>query len=312
MKNTHNKNRKGFTIVELVIVIAVIAILAAVMIPTFGSIIETANRSADTQLVAQINTILFVEDTLGGGVNDAVEIQKIIKENGLKLQTKTKGQYIWYDIDAKKVVLAGLDANGIVLNDADNGAVAAVAEGEIAASKGQMRAIVNSPENFINGYLFISEISTDGLAEAIYGLRNAENVAAIQEALGIISDINRTLGVKLTSFMNTAAVITKTGNVISLKEEKTAAKVAIVSSELTTITKSTIESIAEYSDIKIVDFHSSVATFDNETEVVGAIKDLAQIKFCYWEIIFHGSFVSRTHSTLSLTMYQPFAFSIKL
>ena len=33
-------SRKGFTIVELVIVIAVIAILAAVLIPTFSSLIK--------------------------------------------------------------------------------------------------------------------------------------------------------------------------------------------------------------------------------------------------------------------------------
>ena len=42
-------NKKGFTIVELVIVIAVIAILAAVMIPTFGGIIDKANESAALQ-----------------------------------------------------------------------------------------------------------------------------------------------------------------------------------------------------------------------------------------------------------------------
>lgn len=39
------RNRKAFTIVELVIVIAVIAILAAVMIPVFGSIIQNANNA---------------------------------------------------------------------------------------------------------------------------------------------------------------------------------------------------------------------------------------------------------------------------
>lgn len=39
-------SKKGFTLVELVIVIAVIAILAAVLIPTFGSVINNANRSA--------------------------------------------------------------------------------------------------------------------------------------------------------------------------------------------------------------------------------------------------------------------------
>ena len=42
-------NKKGFTIVELVIVIAVIAILAAVLIPTFGGVIETAHKSAALQ-----------------------------------------------------------------------------------------------------------------------------------------------------------------------------------------------------------------------------------------------------------------------
>jgi len=40
------KNRKGFTIVELVIVIAVIAILAAVLIPTFTTVTANARESA--------------------------------------------------------------------------------------------------------------------------------------------------------------------------------------------------------------------------------------------------------------------------
>ena len=44
-------NKKGFTIVELVIVIAVIAILSAVLIPTFNNIIESANMSKATQEV---------------------------------------------------------------------------------------------------------------------------------------------------------------------------------------------------------------------------------------------------------------------
>ena len=42
-------NKKGFTIVELVIVIAVIGILAAVLIPTFSSVVEKANESAAMQ-----------------------------------------------------------------------------------------------------------------------------------------------------------------------------------------------------------------------------------------------------------------------
>ena len=45
-------NKKGFTIVELVIVIAVIAILAGVLIPTFAGIVSKANKSAAEQEAA--------------------------------------------------------------------------------------------------------------------------------------------------------------------------------------------------------------------------------------------------------------------
>ena len=45
---THNKKR-GFTIVELVIVIAVIAILSAVMVPTFSGVVRKAKESAAMQ-----------------------------------------------------------------------------------------------------------------------------------------------------------------------------------------------------------------------------------------------------------------------
>ena len=48
MMKTHNKKR-GFTIVELVIVIAVIAILSAVMVPTFTGIVRKAKESAAMQ-----------------------------------------------------------------------------------------------------------------------------------------------------------------------------------------------------------------------------------------------------------------------
>ncbi|NCA68445.1 MAG: type II secretion system protein [Clostridia bacterium] len=43
------RSKKGFTIVELVIVIAVIGILAAVLIPTFSYVVKKANQSVATQ-----------------------------------------------------------------------------------------------------------------------------------------------------------------------------------------------------------------------------------------------------------------------
>ena len=55
------KFKKAFTITELVIVIAVIAILAAVLIPTFSTVIGKANESAAMQECRSEWTSLSVE-----------------------------------------------------------------------------------------------------------------------------------------------------------------------------------------------------------------------------------------------------------
>lgn len=54
-------NKKGFTIVELVIVIAVIAILAAVLIPTFAGVVDKANENAALQEVRTAYTVYTSE-----------------------------------------------------------------------------------------------------------------------------------------------------------------------------------------------------------------------------------------------------------
>lgn len=64
-------NKKGFTIVELVIVIAVIAILAAVMIPTFGGIIEKANKSSVQQTAQSLYKQAIALDLADGVQNNA-------------------------------------------------------------------------------------------------------------------------------------------------------------------------------------------------------------------------------------------------
>ena len=62
-------NKKGFTIVELVIVIAVIGILAAVLIPTFSGIVEKANESAALQEATNTYKALLTEDDYDGNLD---------------------------------------------------------------------------------------------------------------------------------------------------------------------------------------------------------------------------------------------------
>ena len=57
----HKRKTYGFTIVELVIVIAVIAILAAVLVPTFSSIISKAKHSNIIQHARNRYTEYYIE-----------------------------------------------------------------------------------------------------------------------------------------------------------------------------------------------------------------------------------------------------------
>ena len=99
MKNT----KKGFTIVELVIVIAVIAILAAVLIPTFSGIIEKANISSAEQEARNAYT-QYVADHAADGDEF---IDKMVIET-------SKGYYVYIK-------------NGSVLNEGDTKTVKATA-----------------------------------------------------------------------------------------------------------------------------------------------------------------------------------------
>ena len=66
--------RKGFTVVELVIVIAIIAVLAAVLIPTFAGLVRKANISKDTQLVRNLNTALATATEKPKTMHEALQI----------------------------------------------------------------------------------------------------------------------------------------------------------------------------------------------------------------------------------------------
>jgi len=93
MKNT---NKKGFTIVELVIVIAVIAILAAVLIPTFSSVIHNANASSALQEVKQAYVEAY-SDALAKNSGNLSNL-KVATDSNTKVTTFTcyttvKGDY---------------------------------------------------------------------------------------------------------------------------------------------------------------------------------------------------------------------------
>ena len=104
-------NKKGFTIVELVIVIAVIAILAAVLIPTFSNLIKKANESSDIQAVRNMNTAAAI-GVAGGSYTHPSDVLSALYANGFnkgKLSTYTNDYHYAYDFENNKFYL--LDEN---------------------------------------------------------------------------------------------------------------------------------------------------------------------------------------------------------
>ncbi|MBQ2866018.1 MAG: type II secretion system protein [Clostridia bacterium] len=116
-----HKSKKGFTIVELVIVIAVIAILAAVLIPTFSNLVKKANMSADQQAVRQMNTVLATY--VDGSVKNVADAVAALDKENIDLdnyKALTKDHFFYFVVDAKgtpKVIYA--DKTGKIIAPAD-------------------------------------------------------------------------------------------------------------------------------------------------------------------------------------------------
>ncbi len=94
--------KKGFTIVELIIVIAVIAVLAAVLIPTFSNLIQKANVAADTTLIKNLNTALAMDTSVSKHVT-MTQALEATKENGFDVEKivarATDNKIVWDSVN---------------------------------------------------------------------------------------------------------------------------------------------------------------------------------------------------------------------
>ena len=75
------KNNLGFSLVELIIVIAIMAVLAAVAIPVFGMFIEKSRMANDRQAVSDV---LYAVELGGQSMSYDIEVDQISSE-GLKI-----------------------------------------------------------------------------------------------------------------------------------------------------------------------------------------------------------------------------------
>ena len=111
------KNNKGFSLVELIVVIAIMAILAAVAIPTFASFITKANEASDKQFVSDLEYVIDLSNTVFG------------QEATLTKITATAGDIskVEYSVGDKKVTL-NVTSAGVATVDTTEGATTVTGE----------------------------------------------------------------------------------------------------------------------------------------------------------------------------------------
>jgi len=98
MTDVHSRNKKGFTLVELIVVIAIIAILAAVSIVGYQGYINKARTSNDITDARNMTGVLQAYMTLNGLEEvDPAEIRAIVNlENDYSFIPRVAGYSFWY------------------------------------------------------------------------------------------------------------------------------------------------------------------------------------------------------------------------
>ena len=214
-----NSRKKGFTLVELVIVIAVIAILAAVLIPTFSSLVKKANLSADQQEVRQINTLLATEfatekpETLK-------EVVDMLDENGYNtdaLIPLTKGYSFVWNKETNTISLVlneNIDTNAESLEDGKqfiNKEISNVTELQKAIlDKSDVKLTANITTNKLNipsgaditidlnGFTLTANLTTqtdaDGSSKSEYAIENNGGTVLIENSTLIAASGDKALG----------------------------------------------------------------------------------------------------------------------
>jgi len=85
------KNNKGFTLVELVIVIAILAILVGLLAPQYTKYVEKSRKSADVdnmnEMVKAVQVYAVDQGTKAGGNKAGTDLKITLKSTGAEITT---------------------------------------------------------------------------------------------------------------------------------------------------------------------------------------------------------------------------------
>ena len=196
-----NNKMKGFTLVELLVVIAILAILATVSVVGYTSYIEGARISNDENIAAQLNRFLavieadsnspyFGEEITPDNAREIIDY--VLSECGLEElepQSAQHGYHFFYDFKEEKIVVLNdaINESSLMMNILRGFGISAI---NYELDNNPATCFTKRDEEFTkyNGirYIFLdtkgSEIAE--LVDLFYGVNTAEDLAKLNELAG--------------------------------------------------------------------------------------------------------------------------------